>query len=106
MVTSVSGTAGALSDCRKCRHPPLVDLPRAVETESYAGGGSLPGMTIPSVALELAPPEIDAFARRARTGAPALVGRTEGGRFLIDLRTIPPQRDEDVVAAVERSRTS
>ncbi|MGH7716834.1 MAG: L-seryl-tRNA(Sec) selenium transferase, partial [Vulcanimicrobiaceae bacterium] len=80
--------------------------PRVADAESYAGGGSLPGMTIPSVALELAPLEIDAFARRARTGAPSLVGRTEGGRFLIDLRTIPPGRDEDVAAAVERSRTS
>jgi L-seryl-tRNA(Ser) seleniumtransferase len=80
--------------------------PRVVATESYVGGGSLPGMTIPSVSLGLAPPEIDAFARRARTGAPSLVGRTEGGRFLIDLRTIPPARDDDVVAAVERSRTS
>lgn len=80
--------------------------PRVVDADSYAGGGSLPGMTIPSIALELAPPEIDAFARRARTGAPSLVGRTEGGRFLIDLRTIPPGCDEDVAAAVERSRTS
>lgn len=80
--------------------------PRAVDSESYAGGGSLPGMTIPSVALELVPPKIDEFARRARTGTPALVGRTEAGRYLIDLRTIPAQSDEDVIAAVERSRTS
>lgn len=80
--------------------------PRVVEAESYAGGGSLPGTTIPSIALELAPNDLDAFARRARTGTPALVGRTEAARYLIDLRTIPAQSDEDVAAAVERSRTS
>jgi L-seryl-tRNA(Ser) seleniumtransferase len=80
--------------------------PRVVEAESYAGGGSLPGTTIPSIALELAPRDLDPFARRARTGMPALVGRTEAARYLIDLRTIPAQSDEDVAAAVERSRTS
>lgn len=77
--------------------------PRAVETESYVGGGSLPGTTIPSVALELSPPDLDGFARRARTGDPALVGRSEAGRFLIDLRTIPPEQDEAVARAVARA---
>ena len=78
--------------------------PRVVDVEAYAGGGTLPGKTIPSVALSLAPDDIDAFARRARTGTPGLVARTEAQRFFIDLRTIPPQRDDDVVAAIERAR--
>jgi L-seryl-tRNA(Ser) seleniumtransferase len=77
---------------------------RAVESEAYAGGGSLPGMTIASVALELSPRDLDGFARRARTGTPTLVGRAEAGRFLIDLRTIPPQADDDVLLAVERAK--
>ena len=77
---------------------------RAVESEAYAGGGSLPGMTIASVALELSPRDLDRFARRARTGTPALVGRAEAGRFLIDMRTIPPQADDDVLLAVERAK--
>lgn len=108
----IYGMLGATVDELRARATALLQRvdaslkPRVIEAESYAGGGSLPGMTIPSVALELAPPGIDAFARRARTGTPSLAGRTEGGRFLIDLRTIPPQRDEDVARAVERSRTS
>jgi len=77
---------------------------RAVESEAYAGGGSLPGMTIASVALELSPRDLDGFARRARTGTPALVGRAEAGHFLIDMRTIPPQADDDVLLAVERAK--
>jgi L-seryl-tRNA(Ser) seleniumtransferase len=78
--------------------------PRVVESEAYAGGGSLPGTTIASVAVELRPRDLDGFARRARTGQPALVGRTESGRFLIDLRTIPAQSDDDVVLAVQRAK--
>ena len=108
----IYGMLAATLDDLRARAATLVNRidpslkPRAVDSESYAGGGSLPGMTIPSVALELAPPKIDEFARRARTGTPALVGRTEAGRYSIDLRTIPAQSDEGVVRAVERSRTS
>jgi L-seryl-tRNA(Ser) seleniumtransferase len=80
--------------------------PKAEDVQTFVGGGSLPGTAIPSIALALHPPQLDAFARRARVGHPALVGRSEAGRFLIDLRTIPPERDDDVVAAVERASTS
>ena len=81
-------------------------VPSVAPTQAYAGGGSLPGAALPSVAVALSPRDTDAFARRARTGRPALVGRVEGGRFLIDLRTIPPQRDDDVAAAVARAFAS
>jgi L-seryl-tRNA(Ser) seleniumtransferase len=80
--------------------------PEAIETHAYVGGGSLPGTELPSVALSLSPRDTDAFARRARTGRPALVGRVEGGHFLVDLRTIPPDRDEDVAQAVARAFAS
>ena len=74
--------------------------PRVIESEAYVGGGTLPATTIRSIALEIAPRDPDAFAERARTGEPALVGRTENQRFLIDLRTIPPERDDDVARIV------
>jgi L-seryl-tRNA(Ser) seleniumtransferase len=35
-----------------------------------------------------------------RTGTPAVVGRLENGRCLLDLRTVPPQDDEALLAAV------
>lgn len=76
--------------------------PRVVEVEAYVGGGSLPGTAIASVALELHAADLDGFARRLRTGRPALVGRSEGGRFLVDLRTIQPGHDDLVLAAIER----
>ncbi|MBV8150677.1 MAG: L-seryl-tRNA(Sec) selenium transferase [Candidatus Eremiobacteraeota bacterium] len=76
-----------------------------IDVEAYAGGGSLPGATIASAALALAltARDPDAFARRLRLGKPALVGRTEGQRFLIDLRTIPPERDAELPALLERA---
>jgi len=76
--------------------------PRVVDAEAFVGGGSLPGTAIASVALELHPGDLDGFARRLRTGRPALVGRSEGGRFLVDLRTIQPGHDDDVLSAIER----
>ncbi|MBV8074569.1 MAG: L-seryl-tRNA(Sec) selenium transferase [Candidatus Eremiobacteraeota bacterium] len=76
--------------------------PRVVASEAYAGGGTLPATTIPSVALELSPAAPDRFAQRLRCGDPPLVGRTEDRCFLIDLRTIPPERDAEVVAALDR----
>ena len=78
--------------------------PRVVDSEAYAGGGSLPGTTIASVAIELRPSDLDGFARRARTGQPALVGRSEAGRFLVDVRTIPAESDDDVVVALQRAK--
>ena len=31
---------------------------------------------------------------------PAVIGRTEGGRFLLDLRSVPPDDDDTLAAAV------
>ncbi len=35
-----------------------------------------------------------------RTGDPPVVGRIEHARLLLDLRTVPPERDDDVERAV------
>ncbi len=68
------------------------------EVDGYVGGGALPQATIPSVALAVrkwgtAP---NALAARLRDGRPPLVGRVEGNMVLLDLRTVPPERDADV----------
>lgn len=73
------------------------------------GGGSLPGQDLPSACIALAPPfpgglgsGADALAKRLRAGRPAVVGRISEGRLLLDLRAIPPDRDEQLVEAIER----
>ncbi|MFP8942523.1 L-seryl-tRNA(Sec) selenium transferase [Streptomyces fenghuangensis] len=72
---------------------------RAVDSEAAVGGGGAPGVTLPSAAVSL-PEE---YAGPLRTGEPAVLGRVEGGRCLIDLRTVPPERDADVAEAVRRA---
>ncbi|GAA0579175.1 L-seryl-tRNA(Sec) selenium transferase [Paractinoplanes ferrugineus] len=67
-------------------------------TESVAvvGGGGAPDVRLPSWSLSL--PE--RYASGLRTNATPVVGRVAGGRLLLDLRCVPPERDADVVAAV------
>jgi L-seryl-tRNA(Ser) seleniumtransferase len=71
-----------------------------VRSEATVGGGSLPGEVIPSVALSLRPPGIDRAHRRLRTGNPAVIGRVQGGSILLDLRTVLPEEDESLTAAL------
>ncbi len=70
----------------------------AVAVSSTVGGGSLPGETLASWAVAL--PGSDALQARLRRGTPAVIGRIEDGRVLLDLRTVDPGRDEDLVRAI------
>jgi len=76
-----------------------------VATTAHAGGGTLPVTAIPSYGIALTPERGDpnAFARALRCGAPPVIARSERDAVLLDLRTIPPERDADVAAAVERA---
>ena len=67
-----------------------------VDTEAVAGGGSLPGLTIPSVGVAVRP--ADAKAAMARLRAHGVIARTESDRIVCDLRSVDP-RDDAVVAA-------
>lgn len=65
--------------------------------ESTVGGGSLPTETLPTT-LVILPAGITARALRA--GRPAVVARARGGRVLLDLRTVLPEQEEDLLHAV------
>ncbi len=67
----------------------------AVRSDATVGGGGAPGVVLPSAAVTL--PEHYAAALRA--GEPAVLGRTEHGRCLLDLRALPADAD----AALERA---
>ena len=69
---------------------------RMVASTAAVGGGGAPGVELPSVAISL-PEE---YAVPLRIGAPAVVGRLENGRLLLDLRSVPPERKAQLVAAV------
>jgi L-seryl-tRNA(Ser) seleniumtransferase len=73
---------------------------------STVGGGSLPGETLPTrlVALRVTSP--DRFAQRLRIGKPPVVGRIEGGQFILDPRTVLPEEGQELLSAVEQALQS
>ncbi len=76
-----------------------------VESDAYLGGGALPQARLPSIAVAIAARETDRLAAELRRGKPAIVARIEGGRLLLDLRTIQPCQDADVIAALVRLKS-
>jgi L-seryl-tRNA(Ser) seleniumtransferase len=77
---------------------------RVEATAAAVGGGGAPGVTLPSSAVSLP----TALAVPLRTGPavrrgvlPAVVGRIEDGRLLLDLRAVAPADDELIVSAVQ-----
>jgi L-seryl-tRNA(Ser) seleniumtransferase len=79
-------------------------IPATVVTSDAAvGGGGAPGVTLPSAAIaldeSLAVPLRQGPAVR-RGGVPAVVGRIEKGRLLLDLRSVDPADDDALVAAI------
>jgi L-seryl-tRNA(Ser) seleniumtransferase len=72
---------------------------RVVASSGAVGGGGAPGHDLPGWAVAL-PEE---FAAPLRGGTPAVVGRVERGRCLLDLRCVPVDQDaalRDAVLAV------
>ncbi len=74
----------------------------AVPLVATVGGGSLPGETLPSFGLGLAARPAERLLAALRAGEPAVVGRIEDGRVVLDLRTVEPAADEELGAAVGR----
>ena len=74
-----------------------------VATRSVIGGGSAPGSTLPTRALAVSSPDIsaDAIALKLRAWTTPIIARVEEGRVLLDLRTVAPEQDAVVLAAVE-----
>jgi L-seryl-tRNA(Ser) seleniumtransferase len=82
-----------------------------VEDASTSGGGSSPSSRIPTFVLRLSGPSLDVerVSARLRSSRPALIGRIAEDRLILDARTIPPERDDEVarllVAAVQATTT-
>lgn len=78
-----------------------------VEDKTYLGGGSVPAQQIPTWCVALTPNEmnVDELSKRLRTGTPAVVGRIQQDRLLLDLRSVLPHQDAAIVEAVSRIET-
>jgi L-seryl-tRNA(Ser) seleniumtransferase len=68
------------------------------DTHAVPGGGTLPGVEIPSVGLVLPGDHRDAL----RAMDPPIIARVEEDRTILDLRTVLPEQDPLVAAAVAR----
>lgn len=86
--------------------PRLSNLPlQVIESVSTVGGGSLPGQTLPTRALAIAVDSVDALAEKLRQPqhAPPVIARIEDSRLLLDPRTVLPEQDKSLVAALKNA---
>jgi L-seryl-tRNA(Ser) seleniumtransferase len=72
--------------------------------ESVVGGGAAPSSVLPTRLLALSCQELsaDELATRLRASDPPIIARVEEGRVLLDLRTVFPEQDDQIVAALNR----
>jgi L-seryl-tRNA(Ser) seleniumtransferase len=87
----ILGAAG--TDQARC---PLVD------SQGEYGSGSLPGVPVPSVAVQVTREQPDRAAAAFRHGTPPIVGVVREGAFLLDLLALEPRDEADVAAALSR----
>ena len=73
-----------------------------VDTEAQVGGGAFPTARILSAGLAL-PGNADRVDVRLRVAEPPVVGRISEGRVLLDLRTVRPERDDELASIIERA---
>jgi L-seryl-tRNA(Ser) seleniumtransferase len=68
---------------------------------STIGGGSAPGSGLPTrlIAIARAGLSADVLDSRCRSLATPIVGRIEHGRFVLDLRTVREEEDEEITTA-------
>jgi len=63
-----------------------------IETNSKIGGGALPLQTLPSycIGIKVIERSVDSIERYFRSMNPALIGRIENNKYLLDFRTVLP----------------
>jgi L-seryl-tRNA(Ser) seleniumtransferase len=80
------------------RRASAISVDLAADTMAVPGGGTLPGVEIPSVGLMIPGDRV----AELRTGTPPVIARVHDGSTVIDLRTVHPHDDDVVRAAVNR----
>jgi L-seryl-tRNA(Ser) seleniumtransferase len=77
-----------------------------IEGRSVAGGGSTPEQSLPTWLLAIAGDAV-AAEKALRAGMPPVIARIENDRLVLDLRTVLPEEEDDLVRALchpERAR--
>jgi L-seryl-tRNA(Ser) seleniumtransferase len=83
------------------RHP-MVASCEAVKEEAMLGGGSLPAQKIPTWCVAITPSvSVDKLTAKLRNSKPAILGRVQKGKLLLDMRTVSPAEDLELLKAFE-----
>ncbi len=72
-----------------------------VTTASTVGGGSLPGQTLPTLALAISSPMPQTLANKLRQATPRVIVRIEDNRLILDPRTVLPWQDDGLLQALK-----
>jgi L-seryl-tRNA(Ser) seleniumtransferase len=92
---------------RAIHRMPLTNIVvQVVDTASTVGGGSLPGQTLPTKALALALPAVDALAAQLRQANPPIIARIDNQRLLLDPRTVLPEQDKALISSLKQALIS
>jgi L-seryl-tRNA(Ser) seleniumtransferase len=70
---------------------------------STVGGGSLPGETLPTSLLALSLNHPNACLARLRQASPPVIARLEDDRLVFDPRTVLPEQEDAMLAAVRNT---
>ncbi len=73
--------------------------------KAQVGGGTLPQAVIESVTVDILPLgfALADFAARLRATTPPVIGYVGGNKFKLDLRTVFPRQDEQIVRLIRQS---
>jgi len=71
-----------------------------VPGQSVIGGGATPGQPLETWLVAISSPDVPALERRLRSGVPPVIARIERDRLLIDLRTVFPEQEPELAAAL------
>ncbi|MEQ1858207.1 MAG: L-seryl-tRNA(Sec) selenium transferase [Longimicrobiales bacterium] len=76
---------------------------RVVDAAGAVGGGTFPEVDLPSYAVQLDEAHADLLARALRDGDPPVIGRIVNDRLGLDVRTVLPGQEADLVRRVREA---
>jgi L-seryl-tRNA(Ser) seleniumtransferase len=80
----------------------------AKQDVAFVGGGSLPDVAVPTAVVAVSAANVSEaeLATRLRAGTPAVVGRVQDGKLLLDLRTVFERQEEELLTAIRNATSS